>query len=265
MNEAEVRQFVVSTAKKYLGCKESDESHKKIIDTYNKHKPLAMGYKVKYTDSWCATFVSFVAIMCKYTDIMPTECSCPRMVTQYKNLGRWVEDDSYKPKIGDIIMYDWSDNGKGDNQGNPDHVGIVAAISGDNMTIIEGNKNDSVSYRELKVNGKYIRGYCVPKYSAKATKEPVKASVFGNDFSKVDSAEEYSSAIFGKYIATADLNMRTGAGTGKEVITVIPKGTSVNCCGFHTIHNGIKWYIVIFEREGKVYVGFASGNYLKNK
>lgn len=36
---------------------------------------------------------------------------------------------------------------------------------------IEGNKSNAVGYRELAVNGKYIRGFVTPKYSSKATKE----------------------------------------------------------------------------------------------
>jgi hypothetical protein len=66
-------------------------------------------------------------------------------------------------------MYDWGDSGNGDNTGNPDHVGIVAYISGNTMKIIEGNISDSVSYRTLSVNGKFIRGYCLPDYASKAT------------------------------------------------------------------------------------------------
>lgn len=170
MTEKELRAKVVQTAQAYLGCKESDGSHRKIIDGYNAHKPLARGYLVKYTDSWCATFVSFVAIKCGITDIMPTECGCGAMIELYKKLGRWQENDAYKPAAGDVIMYDWDDNGKGDCTGYPEHVGIVTAVSGNEMTIIEGNKSDSVSYRKLQVNGKFIRGYCLPDYAKKAGK-----------------------------------------------------------------------------------------------
>lgn len=168
MTENELRSHVVATAEKWLGCKESDGSHKKIIDLYNSHKPLARSYPVKYTDEWCATYVSAVAIASGLTDIMPTECSCAKMVELYKKKGRWQEDDSYVPKLGDLVMYDWGDSGSGDNKGNPDHVGIVAFISGNSMKIIEGNISNSVAYRALSVNGKYIRGYCLPDYAAKA-------------------------------------------------------------------------------------------------
>lgn len=76
MTEKELRKKVVDTAESYFGCKESDGSHKKIIDLYNSHKPLARGYAVKYTDAWCSTFASAVAIACGLTDIIPTECGC---------------------------------------------------------------------------------------------------------------------------------------------------------------------------------------------
>ena len=160
---------VVAQAQAWLGKKESDGSFKVIIDTYNAHKPLARGYKVKYTDEWCATFVSAVSIKLGYTDIIPTECSCSKMIELFKNLGCWVENDDRTPKAGDIILYDWEDNGLGDNKGTPNHVGIVEKVSGDTVTVIEGNKNEVVARRNIKVNGKFIRGYGVPKYDAEQT------------------------------------------------------------------------------------------------
>lgn len=39
------------------------------------------------------------------------------------------------------------------------------------IKVIEGNKSNAVGYRDLAVNGKYIRGFVTPKYSSKATKE----------------------------------------------------------------------------------------------
>ena len=170
MTEQEIRSKVVSKAKSYLGAKESDGSHKKIINLYNSHKPLARRYAVQYTDEWCATFVSAVGIALGYTDIMPTECSCSKMIDLYKAKGRWQENDAYVPSPGDLVMYDWQDTGKGDNVGHPDHVGFVVSLNGTSMTIIEGNKGEAVAYRTLNVNGRYIRGYCLPDYASKATK-----------------------------------------------------------------------------------------------
>ena len=166
------RSKIIAQAQAWIGCKESDGSHKKIIDVYNSHKPLARGYAVKCiangdskNDAWCATFVTACAIKCGATDIIPKECSCNKMIELFKGLGCYVEDDAYVPSPGDIMFYDWDDTGKGDNMGVSDHVGIVEKISGDTITVIEGNYSNACKRRTMKVNGRYIRGYGVPKYS----------------------------------------------------------------------------------------------------
>lgn len=68
-------------------------------------------------------------------------------------------------------MYDWQDTGKGDNTGGADHVGIVEKVVGNTITIIEGNKGEAVARRTLAVNGRYIRGYCLPDYASKAEED----------------------------------------------------------------------------------------------
>lgn len=160
---------VVKQAQSWIGRNEADGSHEYIIDIYNEHKPLAQNYKVSYYDSWCATFVSSVSIKLGYTDIIPTECSCQRMIELFKKKNSWVENENVTPKIGWVIFYDWQDNGSGDNKGWSDHVGIVEKVYGDKITVIEGNKSDAVGRRTIKVNGKNIRGYGVPKYDAETT------------------------------------------------------------------------------------------------
>ena len=158
------RNVIVQKMQSWLGCKEGDAVHKHIIDTYNAHKPLAQGYKVKYTDAWCATTVSAAFIECGYTAIMPTECSCNRMIKLLQQKSIWMENDAYSPKPGDVIFYDWQDSGVGENTGTSEHVGIVEKCENGTITVIEGNKNDGVERRTIKVNGRYIRGYGVPKY-----------------------------------------------------------------------------------------------------
>lgn len=170
MTENQLRSNVVSIMKGWLGWSETNGQFKKIIDTYNNHKPLARGYKVKYSDEWCATAVSAAFITAGLTDIGFTECSCNRMIALYKAKGRWKENDTYVPKVGDVIMYDWNDNGVDDNVGLADHVGLVTEVNGNKLTIIEGNKNETVAYRSIDINGKFIRGYCVPDYASKASK-----------------------------------------------------------------------------------------------
>lgn len=190
MTEQELRNKVVQTARGYLGSKEADGTHKKIIDGYNAHKPLARGYLVKYTDAWCATFVSFIGIVCGLTDIMPTECGCGAMIDLYKKKGRWKENDAHRPQPADIIMYDWDDNGVGDCTGYPEHVGIVKEVNGNTITVIEGNMNDAVGERTLQVNGRFIRGYCLPDYASKASGVPSASVPSGNPSSGSASSAE---------------------------------------------------------------------------
>lgn len=158
------RNTVLQAAKDWLGYSVSNGKYRTIIDTYNTIRPLPVGYRVSYQDAWCATFVSAVAQKVGATDIIYPECSCPRMIQLYQQNSRWMENDAYTPKPGDIIFYDWQDSGVGDNQGVPDHVGIVYSVVGSNITVIEGNCNNSVCYTNKTVNGRYIRGYGLPKY-----------------------------------------------------------------------------------------------------
>lgn len=158
------RSEIVAQARKWAGLREVDGSFKVIIDTYNSHKPLARGYKLKYTDEWCSGFASAVAIACNATDIIPTEVGCGKHIDLFKKMGIWVEADSYVPRPADYIFYDWQDSGSGDNQGGADHVGIVEKVENGRITVIEGNYAGGVNRRVIKVDGKYIRGYGVPKY-----------------------------------------------------------------------------------------------------
>lgn len=166
MTEAQVRKKFVDIAISYLGCKESDGSHRKIIDLYNRN---TTGYRMKYTDHWCDCYVSAMAIEAGYTSIIPTEVSCKRHIDLFKKIGRWVENDAYRPEPGDILFYDWDDDGKGDNVGNPDHVGIVVSVTGNDIKIIEGNRSNMVKYCTIEINGRYIRGYGVPDFAKLAT------------------------------------------------------------------------------------------------
>ena len=45
MTEKQLREKAVNTAKAWTGCKESNGTHKKIIDLYNSVKPLRAGMR----------------------------------------------------------------------------------------------------------------------------------------------------------------------------------------------------------------------------
>ena len=272
MTEQEARAKVVSIAQSYIGCKESDGSHKKIIDLYNSHKPLARGYAVKYTDAWCSTFASAVAIAAGLTDIIPTECGCEKHIALFKALGSWQENDAYVPAPGDYIFYDWNDSGVGDCTGAADHVGIVEKVSGQTITVIEGNYSNAVKRRTLAVNGRYIRGYGVPKYgSGTASAAPAApaqtAKPTVTEKKAADAARSLDKTLAGTYAvnAASGLHIRSGAGTSKASLAVLPNGTKVRNYGYYTLSGGVKWLYVQVTYNGVTYTGFMSSQYLRKQ
>lgn len=136
-------------AKLYLGAKQGGSKHKYIVDQYNLIKPLPRGYKVKYSDNWCATFVSFVLKMCN-TKINIYECGAERMRDKCIDQELLIKDTT-KGKKNDIIFYDWNSDKW------CDHVGIIQRVAGDNYYVIEGNKNKQVGVRVISKKSKSIQ------------------------------------------------------------------------------------------------------------
>lgn len=272
ITEAEARQRVISIAVSWYDKKEADGSHRSIIDLYNGHTPLARGYKVRYTDAWCATYGSAVAIAAGYADIIPTECGCGQMIAAFRAMNRWVENDAYIPSPGDYIFYDWDDTGAGDCTGWPEHVGIVVSVFGDVIKVIEGNKDDAVGYREIKVNGRYIRGYGVPDYGAKVvsktpenvTKPPQNVITSPENVSEPAKTGALCMTPQWVGVVTADtLNVRTWAGEEYSNIKSWPKlaeGNMVEVCDSIKAADGSTWYYI--RIDGRIY-GFSHSDYIK--
>ena len=186
MTELELRNKVVDVMRGWLGWSEANGKFRSIIDLYNTQRPLPRGYAVQYDDEWCATCVTAAGIQAGLHDIILGECGCGKMIELYRAAGRWEENDAYRPEPGDIIMYDWQDTGN--NTGGADHVGIVEKVVGNTITIIEGNKGEAVARRTLAVNGRYIRGYCLPDYASKAEEDDDMDQTKFNEMFKVAMA-----------------------------------------------------------------------------
>lgn len=174
------RNEIVKQAQAWVGLREGNGSHKKIIDLYNTIRPLPRGYRMPYTAQWCAATMGALAVACNATDIIPLECSCSKLIELAKAMGIWVEADAYLPAPGDMMLYDWDDDGRGENTNNPDHVGMVEKVTGNTVTVIEGNYSNAVKRRTMLVNGKYIRGYITPKYIEVSAEDGKEAAAPGD-------------------------------------------------------------------------------------
>lgn len=135
------------------------------------------------------------------------------MLVKAQKMGIWVEDDNYRPRPGDLIMYDWGDSGVGDNKGAPDHVGIVADCDGKVMKVVEGNYSTkhTCDYRILSVGGRYIRGFIVPMYA-----KLIKTKVYASGVGQRTGTRVYSAPSF-----------------RKPLPEIIPQGQIVYCYGTH--------------------------------
>lgn len=165
---------VLKVAKDWLGYSKANGKYKQILNTYNSHKPLARGYVIKPNDSWCDCFVSACAIKAGATDIIGTEVGCEQHIAIFKKKGIWNENGSIKPKVGDIILYNWDDKTQ-PNDGFADHIGFVEQVSGNTITCIEGNLNNKVGRRIIKIGDGRIRGYAHPKYAKASSAKSVTA------------------------------------------------------------------------------------------
>ena len=242
------RASMIEQAQAWVGRNEADGSFKSIIDTYNSHTPLARGYELKYTDEWCAGFVSAVAIATGNTDNVPLEVSCPRMIQIAQNMGIWQENDGYVPSPADIILYDWDDSGNGDNTANPDHVGIVGSVSDGVITVIEGNMSEKVGRRSLDVDGRYIRGFITPEYKAGEDNEPQESGGKDEDTMSMKFID-ISNWQAGLNVASVVKNGGLGA-----VIVKATEGVGFvdkSCDGFvqQCISNGIRFGFYHFARN----------------
>ena len=161
------RNDVVNLVNSWEGRNEADGTHKYIIDIYNSHLPHPRNTKMQYNWAWCACTWSALAVKLGYTDIMPIEISCYYIIEEAKKMGCWQENDAYIPGLGDGILYDWDDNGSGDNTGNPDHIGTVIYVNKESgyMVVMEGNYSNAVKKRTIMINGRFIRGFICPKYT----------------------------------------------------------------------------------------------------
>lgn len=248
---------IVAQAKTWLGSKESNGTHQKIINVYNAHKPLARNYKVKYTDAWCATFVSAVAIKCKATDIIPTECSCPQQIELFKKLGTWHENENMKPKPGDIVYYDWQDSGKGDNKGVSDHVGIVESVSSTSFTVIEGNYGNAVKRRTLSINGRYLRGFARPAYGgepAPAAKPTVTAPAKTTLDKTPDTIKEVQAYLNEYYGCNLKTNGIYDTATKKAIVKEVQEIIGTDVDGWFQAKSRAAWGNRVVEKgsEGKL-------------
>ena len=115
---------------------------------------------------WCACFVSWCANECGYLDagVIPKTAGCISGSDWFKDRGLW-QDNSYEPRPGDIIYFDWDNKGSsGPQDGLADHVGIVEKVENGLVYTVEGNSGDSCRENRYAIGHYEIYGCGTPAY-----------------------------------------------------------------------------------------------------
>ena len=105
---------------------------------------------------WCACFVSWCADQCGYIDagILPKFSHCSAGVEWFRGKGQF-RDRNYVPVPGDIIFFDWG------NDGSINHAGIVVNVEEGTVHTVEGNSGSMVKKGSWSVGDGRIYGYGV--------------------------------------------------------------------------------------------------------
>ena len=78
----------------------------------------------------------------------------------------------------------------------------------------------------------------------------------------VESAKSFNKSFSGAYQTTTALNLRQGAGTTKQLLTTLAKGTEVKCYGYYTRVLDTNWLYIKALYKNITYTGFVSAKYL---
>lgn len=122
-------------------------------------EPYWSWYGYSYRVAWCAIYVSWCADQCGFLDagVLPKLEGVRPYVDWFMERGQWQGRD-YEPSPGDIIFFDW------ENDGLADHVGIVEKVEDGLIYTVEGNTGDTCAERRYHVGNTPIYGFGCPSY-----------------------------------------------------------------------------------------------------
>lgn len=121
-------------------------------------EPFWSWYGFKSREDWCALFVSWCEDQCGYLE----SDTAPKFAIVSDGADWFVLRDQWRlmgdtPEAGDLIFFDW------DQDGARDHVGIVTGVVDDKVFTVEGNSSDLCRQKRYFVDDPAIYGYGVIK------------------------------------------------------------------------------------------------------
>lgn len=113
--------------------------------------------------AWCAIFVSWCANQANVaTSIITKTASCDVSMNFFKNNSRFYASNayggSYTPQVGDVFF-------TGPSYTDSTHTGIITAVNGSTVTVVDGNSSDRVRERDMSLNDTSLIGFGNPAYA----------------------------------------------------------------------------------------------------
>ena len=145
---------LLAVARTQLGYLESTTDF--IIDADGRQKGYTRygrWYGSEYAD-WCAMYVSFCLHYAGVPEsAFPQEAGCGSWVRALQAHGLYRAPGEYTPQSGDLVFFDWQQNGQ------PDHVGILEKADAGSLIVLEGNSRNSVRRNSYFAADGSICGY----------------------------------------------------------------------------------------------------------
>jgi hypothetical protein len=108
--------------------------------------------------AWCAATIAYVMANVGDKSTVYRTAWVPTLMSRAKEAGLWHSGKS-GIKAGDIVLFDFNVNNV------PDHAGIVLAVTGTNLTTMEGNTSGASMVRQM-TRSSFVQGYIRPKTTA---------------------------------------------------------------------------------------------------
>ena len=145
---------LMNIARSQLGYEESADNF--VVDEEGRRQGYTRygaWYRASYSE-WCAMYVSFCLNYAEIPEtVVPREANCEKWIRALSQEGLYVSADHYTPRAGDLIFFDWEEDGR------VDHVGLVEEAGGETITTIEGNSRGGVRRNEYRADNGVIAGY----------------------------------------------------------------------------------------------------------
>ena len=206
---------------------------------------------------WCAQTIVYVG------DKTGTSSSFPRVTfvdrsgpyigfrDWFESRGRFFYSDTYTPLKGDLIVFDYDKDNKGD------HIGFVSEVNtqANAVKTIEGNANDKVAANAYSMSNDNILGYCKPSYNDATEQKPVTTteatvSTTASTVSTTTQTETVNQEA--KYYVSSSIgcNLRSKPDYSNNIIQILDTDTSITV---YDIKNGFA-YCKVDKTGAKGYV-----------